>query len=100
LIVLLLAAAGGWAVRPHLPAPDRPAAESPPTTEHLIARLEDLRAQRKELHRQEEEIRNRRWEIGQEEQKVLSEIRKVEEENERRLISLGHRPHPALASRR
>ena len=98
LILLGLAAAGGWAVRPYLPGPGR-AADAPTTTEGLIDRLDGLRAQKEELRQREKEIQARRAEIAQEEQALLSEIKKQDEENGRRLMHLGHR-NPAVASRR
>jgi hypothetical protein len=99
LLLLGLAAAGGWAVRPYLPAPRGGAADAPATTEGLIERLEGLRAQKEELRQQEKEIQARRTEIAREEQALLGEIKKQDEENGRRLMSLGHR-NPAVASRR
>jgi hypothetical protein len=102
---IAVTAVGGWAVRPYLPGPDRtarPAEPVPETTEALIARLEELRSRKRELGDREREfaqqVRNQRWEIERQEAAVLSELRKRDEENQRRLTSLGHRPDPALAS--
>ena len=92
---LALTAFGGWAVRPYLPGPPRPAAEAAPeSTEDLIARLEDLRSQKREWDRRETEFRKEMWaqkaEIERQERVILSELKKREEENQHRLATLGH----------
>ena len=104
---LALTAFGGWAIRPYLPGPSRPAAAAeaaPETTEELIARLEELRSQKRDLSRQEEEfaqqLRSQKGKIEYQEAKILSELKKREEENQRRLANLGHRTSPGLASAR
>ena len=94
---LALTAFGGWAVRPYLPGPSRPgpaAEQTPETTEELIARLEDLRSQKREWDRRESEFRKEMWaqkaEIERQERALLGELKKREEENQRRLANLGH----------
>ena len=103
---LALTAFGGWAVHPYLPAPERaarPTAAVPETTEDLVARLETApRSQKQDLHRREQEFSERmrieRAEIERQEASILSELKKREEDNQRRLANLGHRPYPGLAS--
>ena len=88
---LALTAFGGWAVRPYLPAPSRTAAEeTPETTEGLITRLEDLRSQKREWDRRREEMSAQKAEIERQERVILAELKKREEENQRRLGNLGH----------
>jgi TolA-binding protein len=103
---LALAAFGGWAVRPYLPGPERPAAQPtdrPETTEDLVARLEELRAQKRELGRKEREfsqqVRSQQAEIDQQEAVVLSELKKREEDNNRRMSNLGHRTYTSVVHR-
>src|SRR5215203_529822 len=84
---LALTAFGGWAVRPYLPGPSRPAAAeaTPETTEELIARLESLRSEKREWDRRESEFRQEMWaqknEIERQERVLLAELKKREEEN-------------------
>ena len=93
---LALTAFGGWAVRPYLPGPSRPPAaeREPETTEELIARLEELRSEKREWDRRETEFRKEMWaqkhEIERQERVVLAELKKREEENQQRLANLGH----------
>ena len=106
-LCLALTAFGGWAVRPYLPVPSGPgpaAAHAPETTEELIARLEELRTRKRDLTRQErefsEQIRIQKAEIDRQEAGLVSELKKREEENQRRLANLGHRNSPAIANAR
>jgi TolA-binding protein len=103
---LALAAVSGWAVRPYLPGPGRaaaPSAESvPETTEDLIARLEELRSQKRELERKErefsEQVRSQQSDIDRQAAAILSELKKRDKDNQRRLTNLGHRADPSLVS--
>jgi hypothetical protein len=104
-LCLTLTAFGGWAVRPYLPGPERPARPTDPapeTTEDLIARLEELRSQKRDLGRKESEfsqqVHSQKSEIDRQERVILSELKKREEDNQRRMANLGHRADPGLAS--
>ena len=99
---LALTAFGGWALRPYLPAPSRPASaadQTPATTEELFARIEELRAQKRDLIRREREIADQKAELDRQETTLVSELRKLEEKNQWRLYNLGHRENPGLARR-
>jgi hypothetical protein len=107
LTCLLVVAVGEWGVQAVLTgrlAVSTPAPEDKPnpTVEELLAQVERMRAERKDLERQEHEtvrqLRNRRWELEQEERALLVEIRRRLAEQGRKAQALGSDGRPVTAS--